>query len=271
MSAIGALLRELGSLVRQRTLIVSFARRNLRVKYMSSVLGMTWIVATPLALLLVYSFVFGFILKPRWQVLEDKDVAYVLFLFSGLTVFWIFSEIVYNAPGVLRSQSALVKKVKFPIQILPVVMNVTALASWIVNFGLLMAAMVVFQQAVSWTALLVPFALVPVVLFSLGMAWLLAALGTYFRDVAQAAGVIGLAALFMSAIFFPLTAVPEAVRPILMLNPIAVSVETMRDVLLYRELPSVGMYATGIIIGTLTMFGGLGVFMKVRRGFADVL
>ena len=220
-----------------RTLVLSMVRRSFKMRFLASVLGWLWIVATPIMLLCVYSFVFGYIFKPNWPILAEKNVSYVLFLFTGLTVYWIFAEIINNAPGAIRSQQSLVKKVKFPIHILSVVLNVNALISWSVNFILLLCAMLVFGQAFHWTALLVPLTLLPILFLTLGLGWLLAATGTYFRDVGQAAGVINLTGLFLSAIFFPVTALPEKAQSILVFNPVAVSIEALRACLLYGDYP----------------------------------
>jgi lipopolysaccharide transport system permease protein len=256
---------------KHRALIVTFARRNLKMRFLASALGVFWIVATPIMLLFVYTFVFGFIFQPQWDILIEKNVSYVLFLFTGLTVYWIFAEIINSAPGTIRSQAALVKKVRFPVHILPVVLNVTAVVNWTVNFSLLLIAMAILRQGVSWTILLAPLSLIPVLLFTVGLAWLLTATGTYFRDVAQAAGVLNLTGLFLSAIFFPVSALPEKYQIFFYFNPVSVSIETLRSCVLYGEIIDWQIYLTGCGVGLLMAALGLFVFQRVRGGFADVL
>jgi len=256
---------------KHRSVVMTMARRNLKMRFLASILGGFWIVATPIMLLCVYSFVFGFVFKPNWEILNEKNVDYVVFLFTGLTVYWIFAEIINSAPGAIRSQQSLVKKVKFPIHILPIVLNLTSLVNWSVNFLLLLCAMAIYKQGISWTALLTPITLIPTLLFTIGLGWLLTATGTYFRDVGQAAGVMNLSGLFLSAIFFPLSALPQKAQAILAFNPIAVSIESLRACLLYKELPDWQLYMTGCFVGLITMIFGLYIFQKVERGFADVL
>lgn len=265
------MLNSLLDIFRHRILIVTFARRILKMRFLASALGVFWIIATPIMLLIVYTFVFGFIFKPQWEVLTEKNVSYVLFLFTGLTVYWIFAEIINSAPGTIRSQAALVKKVRFPVHILPVVLNVTALVNWAVNFSLLMIAMAILKQGIGWTIILAPLALIPVVLFTIGLGWILTATGTYFRDVAQAAGVLNLAGLFLSAIFFPVTALPEKFQIFFYFNPVSVSIEALRSFVLYGEVYDWKIYLTGCAVGVLFMMIGLFIFQRVRGGFADVL
>lgn len=252
-------------------LLFTLTRRQLKTKYMASVLGLFWMLATPLMMLVLYSFVFGRVFKPQWQILIEKNTDYVLFLFAGLIVYWVFSEVTNLSPGAIRAQQNLVKKIRFPIQILPMVINASAIINWVVNFGLLLGAMAYFRHIPGWTILLAPVALLPMLFFTLGTSWLLAATGTYFRDVGQAAGVISLAGLFLSAVFFPIQALPRNIQTILMFNPVAVSVEAFRSVVLYNELPDPLFFATGIAVGFIFMVLGRYVFARVRGGFADVL
>jgi lipopolysaccharide transport system permease protein len=252
-------------------LILTFTRRQLKVKYMATVLGFFWMLATPLMLLSMYSFIFGYVFKPKWEILTEKHTSFVLFLFAGLIVFWIFAEVVNNSPGAIRSQVSLVKKVRFPIQCLPIVINLAAVSSWVANFLLLLCALAIFKHMPTWTILLAPLALFPLLFFTFGLSWLLAATGTYFKDVGQAAGVISLAGLFLSAVFFPLQAMPAVAQKILMFNPVAGSIEAFRAVVLYGELPDPVFFGASTGVGFLFMVFGRYVFAKVRGGFADVL
>ncbi len=227
-------LRMIATVVRNRALIGRLARRELEARYRGSYLGILWVVLLPLFMLGVYTFAFGVVFRARWaDAGSDSPWVFAIFLFAGLSVFSVFSEMVSRAPMLMLENPSYIKKVVFPIEILPVVTLTTALFNFAVSLLVLLALHVLVIGPPPWTAILIPLALVPLALFSLGISWFLAALGVYLRDLRQIITVAVTAVMFLTPIFYPSSAIPESVRPLILLNPLSTIVETARNVLFF--------------------------------------
>jgi len=164
-----------------------------------------------------------------------------------------------------------VKRVVFPLEILPVVAAGAALFHAAVSLAVLLGAVFVATGSIPWTALLFPLVLVPLLMLTLGVAWVLASLGVFMRDVGQVVGLLTTVLLFLSPVFFPITAVPESFRPWMQVNPLTFAIEQSRALLIFGELPAwqdwlVYTAATGVVA-----WAGYAWFQKTRKGFADVL
>lgn len=254
-----------------RHLLTTLARREVAARYRGSLLGMLWAVFTPLLLLTVYTFVFGFVYRARWGGMEQGGgVTFALVLFAGLNVFNLVAEALSRAPHAIVNTPAYVKKVVFPLEILPCVPVLAALFQTGVGFALLLAALALYQGLPA-TAWLLPVVLAPLLVLLLGLSWFLAALGVYVRDVAHLMGMVLTVALFLSPVFYPLSALPEPWRSLLLANPLTLMVEETRAVLIFGRLPQWG--ALGAYLAAALLVGWLGFvwFQKTRKGFADVL
>ena len=194
-----------------------------------------------------------------------------LVLLAGLAVFNLFADCVNRAPMLVINNANYVKRVVFPLEILPVVAFGNALFHFVASMAVWLLASLVLLGGVPWTALLLPLILLPLVLGTLGVSWLLASLGVYLRDVGQTTAVVVTGLLFLSPIFYPLDAVPEGVRRIVKMNPVGYVVETARGALVFGRVPDPLELALAILAGTLLAWGGFWWFQKTRRGFADVL
>jgi lipopolysaccharide transport system permease protein len=259
-------------LVCNRALISRLARRELEARYRGSRLGVTWIVLMPLLMLAVYTFAFGFVLQARWgQSGEASPGSYALFLFSGLVVFNLFAETVARAPGLLLENVSYIKKMMFPLEILPVVAVLVALVNAAIGFALLLVMHLVLQGPPPVTAALVLVPLVPLVLLVLGATWFLAALGVYLRDLRQAVGVGVNALMFLSPVFYPLSLLPDNIRQIVQLNPLAPIIETTRDLVFFGVRPDWPAYGIATMASAAIAWLGFAWFAKTRRGFADVV
>jgi lipopolysaccharide transport system permease protein len=164
-----------------------------------------------------------------------------------------------------------VKKVVFPLEILPVIAMCASLFHTAISIGVLLAAYVLFKGYIHWTAIFIPFVLFPLVLLSLGLAWMLASLGVFLRDVGQTIGLLTTVMIFLAPVFYPLTAVPESFRPLLLLNPLTFIIEQARNSLVWGLLPDwpgLGIYT---VVATGVAWAGYAWFQKTRKGFADVL
>jgi len=192
-------------------------------------------------------------------------------LFVGMIVLNLFSEVINRAPGLILANVNYVKKVVFPIQVLPIVTMGAALFHSFVSLGVLLAAFALFNGYLFWTAVFIPLVLLPIVILTLGLSWLLASLGVFLRDVGQTIGIITTVLMFLSPVFYPITAVPERFRPFIMANPLTFIIEQAREVLIWGHLPNwmgLGIYT---IAATMVIWLGFAWFQKTRKGFADVL
>lgn len=256
-----------------RELIIQFTRREIEGRYKGSYLGLFWSFLTPLVMLGVYTFVFGVVFKARWP--HDRGgeslAEFALVMFSGQLAFQVFSEPVSRGPTLITGVPNFVKKVVFPLQILPI--SVVGAALYHVAIGMfiaLVASYFVFGS-IPWTVLLVPLSLLPLAMLGLGVTWFLAALGVYLRDVSYLVGVALQVLFFATPIFYPATAVPEPYRAWLSLNPLTPMVDLVRTNLIIGETGDLMVWVTAFSIGLTAILLGHGWFMITRRGFADVL
>lgn len=264
-----ALLRQ----VRQHShLIVQFTKREIESRYRGSILGLVWSFVNPLVLLLLYTFVFGVIFRARWPSPGRESLTeYALVLFCGLIAFSLFSECVTRAPGLIVSVPHYVRRVVFPVEILPLSVLGSALFQASASLGALVLVALVVRGTVPWTLPLLPLVLLPLVLLSLGATWFLASLGVFVRDVGHVVGLVLQVLLFATPILYPLEAVPEGLRVVLAWNPLTSIVENLRRVVLWGTLPAWGPWAGWSAASAVAMLLGHAWFMKTKRAFADVI
>lgn len=261
----------IASLWRNRGLINASAKREVLGRYRGSMLGLIWSFFNPLFMLTVYTFVFSEVFKARWSGGSESKTEFALVLFAGLIVFNLFAECINRAPGLILSNPNYVKKVVFPLEILPFVGLLAALYHAMISLGVwLMAYLALFGMPQA-TVLLLPLIIVPFALFIMGLSWALASLGVFLRDVAQIIGMLNTVLMFLSPIFYPASALPEAYRSWLYLNPLTPVVEMMRDALYWGKAPGFDLLALYWFATGLMAWLGFAWFQKTRKGFADVL
>ena len=261
------------SLWRNRQLILQMTRREVAGRYKGSVLGLAWSFFNPVFMLVVYTFVFSEIFKSRWGGIggDESKTQFAVILFVGMIVMGLFTEVLNRAPGLIISNVNYVKKVVFPIEILPVIAMGAALFHSLISFGVLLTAFALFNGYLHWTVIFTPLVLFPLVILTLGLGWMLASLGVFLRDVGQTIGLITTVLMFLTPIFYPVTAVPERFRPFIMANPLTFIIEQAREVLIWGHLPNwigLGIYT---LVATAFAWAGYAWFQKTRKGFADVL
>lgn len=258
---------------RHRDLIRQFTSREVREAHRATALGMVWTVAYPLLRLAVYVFVFGLVLEGRLTGNpEEARTTFALYLFCGLIVYGLFGEPVVQSPGMVVSRPNYVKKVVFPLEILPVSAVGAQLVTAGVSLVVLYTAALLLGHGIPWTAVLLPLMLLPQVLLTVGLCWLLASLGVFLRDLRQAVAIIaGQLLFFMTPIFYRVESVPEPFRAVVMLNPQTPIVTNARAVALEGVLPDWWMWAGSMVAGLAAAQLGYAFFMKSKRGFADVL
>lgn len=263
----------LGSLWRNRQMIAQMTRREVIGRYKGSVMGLAWSFFNPVFMLAVYTFVFSVIFKSRWSGSDNSEstTEFALVLFVGMIVHGLFAEVLNRAPTLILSNANYVKKVIFPLEVLPVIALGAAFFHCLISTGVLLMAFLLFNGYLQWSVFLFPFVLLPLVILILGLAWLLASLGVFLRDVGQTIGIITTVMMFLSPVFFPISALPEEYRPIIMANPLTFIIEQSREVLIWGRLPDWSGLGVYTFVATFAAWLGYAWFQKTRRGFADVL
>ena len=256
---------------RNRELLAALSRRDVVGRYRGSLMGLAWSFLHPLVMLAVYTFVFGVVFRARWDSASGSTAEFALVLFAGLLVFNVFAECVNRAPTLVLANPGYVKKVVFPLEVLPWVSLAAALFHLAIGLVVWLAFYAVLIGVPHATVLWLPLVLVPLAFLTLGVSWFFAALAVYLRDVAHVVGVGTTALLFMTPVFFPLSALPSAMQPWLRLNPLTDIVEMTREVLVAGHAPDAGRLAVMIATSLAVAWLGFAWFQRTRRGFADVL
>ena len=259
------------SLWRNRELIKASTKREVLGRYRGSFLGLLWSFFNPLFMLAVYTFVFSVVFKARWNVESNSKAEFALVLFAGLIVFNLFGESVNRAPSLVLNNPNYVKKVVFPLEILPVVTLLSALFHGTISLGVWLLAHLIFFGLPHATALYLPLIILPFLLFVLGLSWGLASLGVFLRDVSQFIGTLITVLMFMTPIFYPITTLPEEFRQWLYFNPLTPAVEQARDVLYWGKPPNFSLLGVYTLVSAIVAWLGFAWFQNTRKGFADVL
>ncbi|WP_290749340.1 ABC transporter permease [Henriciella sp.] len=254
--------------------------RDIRSRYQGALFGLFWTVLNPMFLLAMYTFVFTVIFRSRWVVPETDEAAaaatsgtfgFATLLFCGLILHAFLAEIISASPRLILQNKNYVKRVVFPLEILPMVITGTAVFHFLIKLVVLLGFVLVINHTLPITALLAPLVFLPLILMGVGLAWMFSALGVYLRDLNQIITPLLTGLLFLGPILYPAEAVPEQVRLLMHLNPLSVPVEEMRRVLIFGSLP----YWTALLYYTAAslLVSALGYmwFNAAKRGFADVV
>ncbi|MBI3469647.1 MAG: ABC transporter permease [Planctomycetes bacterium] len=270
-AAASALPRAVDYFRRRRELLWRMTLREVQARYRGSWLGPVWSLLTPLLLLGVYGFVFSVVFRARWgSDPQSSQADYILTIFGNITVFNLFAETVSAAPGLVVAHANYVKRIIFPLEILPVVRFLACA----VNTGLSLAVFITAtacMHGLSWTALLLPLTLLPLVFWTLGVALLLSALGVFVRDIGNVIGLLITMLLFLSPVFFPASNLPAAWQPLLHLNPLAGILGNFHRVMLEGLPPDWATLALTTSLGLAASVAGLCFFLRAKPAFADVI
>jgi lipopolysaccharide transport system permease protein len=240
---------------------------DLKARYRGSMFGILWALLQPLFMLAVYAFIFNFIFKPRWGFgPEGSSSSYILAIFCGLLVFNVFRDCVTGAPNQMWIHRSYVKRMVFPLEILPVTVLHLAL-----GLVVLLAAAVLSTGVPSIHILLLPLLLLPLCLTCLAAAWFLASFGVFLRDVGQAVQMVVQVVFFLSPVVYPLAAVPEPVRSVLRLNPLSIFIDGARDVLLFGRAFDWSWWGLSLVVSLGAFCAGHAWFMATKGAFPDMV
>jgi len=246
--------------------------REVSGHYRGSFLGLGWSFIQPLLMLCIYTFVFSVVFQAKWGGdLNGGRASFALILFLGLIVFNVFSETVGSAPSLILGHVNYVKKVVFPLEIFPIVRVLSVTINSSFSLAILLVGVVLVYHSVHWTLILLPLVWLPLMTFSLGCAYFLAALGVFVRDVGTLVGTFVMMLFFLSPIFYPISAVPTNFRFFCRVNPIATFVEEARKVVLWGLLPDWPWFFWTFCLSLLVLVLGFVWFMKSKKAFSDVL
>lgn len=260
------------SLWRNRGVIWRMAGREVHGRYKGAAMGLAWSFITPIFMLAVYTFVFSVIFKSHWgSGVNQSKTEFAVVLFVGMIVQALFAEVINRAPTLIVGNANFVKRVVFPVEILPVVATGSALFHGLVSTTVLLAAFLLFNGYLHWTIVLFPLVLFPLLVLTIGFAWIFASLGVFVRDIGQATVIITTVLMFLAPVFYPIRAIPERFRVVIMINPLTFIIEQSRSVLIFGRLPNWWGLAIYSVLATLVAWLGYAWFQKTRKGFADVL
>lgn len=259
-------------MARQWVLLRRLTRREFEAKYRGSILGLAWAIITPIAMMAVYTFVFHSILSARWpgHAVDDR-AGYALNLLAGLLVFNVLSESLNRAPRLILENPSYIKKLVFPVEILPVVALLGSVLSALIGGVILLIFQSLFIGLPPPATLLLPLLAIPLLMLTLGISYLLAALGVFLRDIGQLTGSLVMTLMFLSPVFYPAEIVPQPWRDWLMLNPLAATIGWVRNAIFTGSLPVPLDYFGQLAAGLLVLILGYRTFMALRPGFADVI
>ena len=261
------------SILLNRNLIVQMTKREVIGRYKGSIMGMTWSFFNPILLLVVYTFVFSELFKSRWGGSggDDSKTQFAVVLFVGMIFLNLFNDVLNRAPNLILANTNYVKKVIFPLEILPIISMGSALFHAMISLLVLLTAIILFNGYIHWTAVYIPLIFFPLIIVTTGLAWILASVGVFLRDVGQTISIITIILTFLSPVFYPINAVPEKFRFLIMTNPLTFIIEQARDSLIWGHPPNwTGLIIYNIAALTVAWIGFIW-FQKTRKGFADVL
>ncbi|MFC4726856.1 ABC transporter permease [Coralloluteibacterium thermophilus] len=257
--------------LKHRSLTIELARRDVLGRYRGASFGLLWSLISPFFMLIVYTVAFGYILRARWPGTTGDTADFAMLLFMGLIVHGFFAECLTRAPALIVGNANLVKKIVFPLDVLPWTVVLSALFHAFANVLVFVLLNMMLRGEIHATVLLWPLVLVPLAFVALGVIWLLSSLSVFLRDIGQVTGVLATALLFLSSAIIPVETLPEGYQVVFRLNPLTFIIDQAREVAFWGRLPDwqgLGLYLLGAVGFA---YFGFAVFQKTRRGFADVL
>lgn len=260
------------SLIKNRQLIYQMSKREVIGRYKGSIMGLTWSLFNPVLMLTIYTFVFSVVFKAKWgSIGGESNTQFALILFVGMIVFGLFSEAINRAPSLILGNVNYVKKVVFPLEILPIISLGASLFHALISMFVLIVAFTFFNGQLHWTIIFLPLIITPLLMFALGLSWILASLGVYLRDVGQIIGTLTSILMFLSPVFYPIEALPVKFQSWMIFNPLSFVIEESRNLVILGVMPDWRGLFSYALFALVFMQIGYFWFQKTRKGFSDVL
>lgn len=254
------------------TLLLQLSRQQLLSRHAGSFLGVFWLLIQPLAMLVVYAFVFSGILGLKWPNQASPDMlTFALGVMCGMLVFGFVSEVAIKSSTSILANPNFVKKVQFPLHVLVMSHWLTSLLLMLVSLVILVLGLIVAGIQPNISLLFLPFVLLPIILLMLGVAWIVAGLSVYLRDIVQVLPPLMTMLMFLSPIFYSLSMVPEHLQQVILMNPLTWHIESVRNLLMSDQLPSLLPYCIWLAFALLLNWVGFKLFQKLKKGFSDVI
>jgi len=222
-------------------------------------------------MMVIYTFVFSYVFKAKWQGTETQPADFALILFAGLIAFNVFSEIANTSPTLILGVPNYVRKVVFPLEVLPVVRLGSALVNSLISVILLVLLNLFLTRSLSRTLIFLPLAYLPLIFLCLASGWFLSSLGVYIRDTAEVMKVVMRILFFLSPVFYSVEAVPGFLQGVLKVNPLTIILTAFRQSLIWDEPLSWIIWGAWTVFNALLAYSGYIWFMKTKKGFADVI
>jgi lipopolysaccharide transport system permease protein len=267
---IDALVAPFQVLARQRPVITTFVQREIRTRYVTSALGVGWALIRPLSLLVLYTFVFSYVLNVRFGP-STRTSDFAFYLFCGLVPWLAFADGITRATTAIAEQAPLIKRVRFPSEILPIHQVLVSLALESLGLVILLGALIVVGRAPGWPLLTLAAIAIPQFLFTAGIAWALGALSVLVPDTRQLVSFGLVFWMYATPIFYPLEKVPARFQWVYQLNPMAYLVEAYRGAVLEHKVPELAPFAVFCATSLVIFIAGYWVFNRLKYEFADVL
>lgn len=263
-------MRAIRAIYRYRGVTLSFVKRDLAARYKGSTFGMLWSIINPIIMLVLYTFVFSTILKVRVGVQEGTG-SFAIYLFCGMLPWNAFAEPLGRSTGIVFEHTNLIKRMVFPVEILPLYIVISSVVYQLIGFTILFLVLLASGHRFSMLIAFLPALLLLQMAFTVGLAWIVAGATVFFRDIAQIIGMITTLWLFLTPIFYTASLVPEGWRPLLGLNPMYALVESYRSIILKGQLPDPHSLIYLFITAALVFVVGHRIFIRMQPAFADVI
>lgn len=255
-------------LIGHRELLKNLLVKDIRAKYMGSILGVLWTIINPLVMLLLYTYVFAVVLGVRWKQGQDT-VSFVMYLFCGMFPWMAFQEAITRSTNSIAENGSLLKCYPFPAKLLPFQIVISSMFSQLIGFAILIVFMQIVHRPITGTLFLVPIVMLIQFVFTLGLAWFFSSINVFFKDMSAGLGIILLMWMFATPIFYPESVVPQKLKFIITINPVSHIVEAYRGLLLEGRFLQVERIVILLVSAIVALVVGYSLFNKTQRRFID--
>lgn len=258
-------------LIKDRKLIWRLLKHDLQARYKGSLLGVLWAVITPLTMLMIFTFIFSVVFQIRWGVGIDDRSQFALMVFSGLIIYQVFAECAGRAPTLMMENISYIKKVVFPLETLVWVSVGASFFNFFISFFLLLLGQWIFNGTLHLTIAWLPFIIIPLAFFVTSFTLFISSLGVFLRDLKHVVGLLTTMMMFLSPIFYPISAVPEEYKTFIYFNPLSFLMDELRSIAILGNSPDFERLGLLTVVMIVAFIVTLFWFRKIKKSFADVV